>query len=205
MKGLLLKDFHMAARYLRFYFIFLLLFVVGSARSDNIFLLLLFPLVLLAAVPMSLYSYDEKNGWERYCGAMPYSRRQLVSAKYIFALLLFVLELLLFAAAQAAAVLWGTAEWETYWLRLSVVPLGLLSTCVLLPAVFRLGTERGRIAYYVSLGLLGVLLALLNYSDVRAVVALPGVWCFLASLTGVLLLFAVSWCAAVRSYQKREF
>lgn len=202
MRGLLQKDLHMMLRYQRFYFLILLIFVIGFSVSEDALALLLFPLMLLAVVPMNLLSQDEKSGWEHYCGTLPYSRRQLVGVKYLMLLLVFALELLLTAAAQAVAVARRTASWQDFWCNMSLIPLGLLSPCVLLPAIFRLGTERGRLAYYVALILAMALLMLVSRTE--AVIALSDVWRFLAALAAGVLLLILSWCLAVRFYQKRE-
>mgnify|MGYP003062745270 CR=1 FL=1 len=43
----------------------------------------------------------------------------------------------------------GDVDWNSYVTILSVLPaLGLISPCILLPTVFKLGVEKGRIVYF---------------------------------------------------------
>ena len=58
MKGLLLKDFYMAAKYCR-------------------------ACLLCGMIPVNLLAYDERSRWLEYSGTLPYTKAQIVSGKYL--------------------------------------------------------------------------------------------------------------------------
>ena len=68
------------------------IFAAGAVFSDNLFLLF-YPIMMAGVVPISLISYDEKSKWNVYAGVFPYSKEELVSVKYIIALLFLAFKL----------------------------------------------------------------------------------------------------------------
>ena len=85
-----------------------------------------------------------------------------------------------------------------------LLPVGLVGPAVLLPVIFRLGVEKGRIFYYVLVGLVAasaVIFSSGQLPEIPAVqVQLPG----LALVLGSLVLFALSWGLSIVLYQRRE-
>ncbi len=211
MKGLLLKDLYMAAKYCRVYPIIILVFAAASIFSDENVFFLFYPILMAGIIPVTLLSYDEKSRWEVYSGAFPYTRKQLVTAKYEIALLVLGCSVGLIAAVQAIHLgLSGSADWTGYALLLaSLLSLGLFAPCILLPVMFRFGVEKGRIVYYAvilvtcgALGALGVL-----DLDVDIVTFLSGAgagWIIPAMLMASVLLLLISWQLSIHFYQKRE-
>ena len=99
MKGLLRKDLYMTLAYFRIFLAMMALFlVVGYFAEDSMFLII-YPMIIGMMLPVSLLSYDERFHWNRTCDAMPCSRAQVVSSKYLLTLLsvllLFVLTMLI--------------------------------------------------------------------------------------------------------------
>ena len=81
-----------------------------------------------------------------------------------------------------------------------IVAVSLASPAVLLPFVFRFGAEKGRIAYYV---VIGVACAVSTFVAGRGSLAIAGV-------SGAILvaaaaaLYAVSWLLSIAAYNRRE-
>ena len=144
MKGLLLKDYYMTVKYCRMLILIVLIFAAVSAVSNSIFLIS-YPFIIAGVLPVSLYAYDEKSGWCSYADAMPYSRAQQVSAKYISALVFICLVMLICTVSKA---LTGDSFIEDFSLLVMLCGTGLLSAAVLLPFVLKFGSEKGRWAYY---------------------------------------------------------
>ena len=74
MKGLLLKDAYMAAKYCRAYLLIVAVFLIAAPFSgDNLFLMM-YPCILASMVPVNLLAYDAQSKWEQYAGTLPCSR-----------------------------------------------------------------------------------------------------------------------------------
>lgn len=199
MKGLLLKDYYMTVKYCRMLILMVLIFAAVSAVSNSIFLIS-YPFIIAGVLPVSLYAYDEKSGWCSYADAMPYSRAQQVSAKYISALVFICLVMLICTVGKA---LTGDSFIEDFSLLVMLCGTGLLSAAVLLPFVLKFGSEKGRWAYYAVIIIACVIAAAVFDTSSAVASELTGtaVACILA---GCVLLFGLSWLLSIKIYEKRE-
>lgn len=162
--GLLTKDWHLAKRYCWAYLpigaAFAAIMVLSDAASFAAY-----PLLLGALLPLSLQAYDESSGFLHYAAVMPVSRRALVGARYLTA----VLALLPGAALLGLAGLIGGAMGRPSPLDAAAVGLfsllSLLLSCVLLPLAFRFGSERARLLAALAFGVLCVLVLLFSRDD----------------------------------------
>ena len=202
MKGLLRKDLYMAAAYFRMFLLLVGVFlVVGFFAKEASTFIVIYPMIIGMMLPVSLLSYDERFRWNRSCDAMPCSRAQVVSAKYLLTL---ISVLLIFALTMLGQ-----------WLRLGpdgrldelaalaplLLGLGLVGPALLLPIIFRLGVEKGRLAYFVAVGVVvavgvGVGRELDPAAPVSVPLALP--------IAGSFLLFGLSWLLSIKLYETRE-
>ena len=202
MKALLYKDFLAAKKYLRMLFVMDLIFVAvsifGSSKAP---FLTIFPLVMCAPTVTSLLSYDERFRFDRGCEYMPVSRKTQVDEKYLLALGYVAVIFLLCALGVFRRLPAGA---ERTLLLTAMLAGGLLPASLLLPVMFRLGTEKGRVFYYV------VYIASLALTYGASGVGVsggqtqPDPGLFWGALAVLLALFALSWFLSVRFYQKRE-
>ena len=199
MKGLLLKDYYMTVKYCRMLILMVLIFAAVSAVSNSIFLIS-YQFIIAGVLPVSLYAYDEKSGWCSYADAMPYSRAQQVSAKYISALVFICLVMLICTVGKA---LTGDSFIEDFSLLVMLCGTGLLSAAVLLPFVLKFGSEKGRWAYYAVIIIACVIAAAVFDTGSAVALELTGTAaaCILA---GCVLLFGLSWLLSIKIYEKRE-
>ena len=199
MKGLLLKDYYMTVKYCRMLILMVLIFAAVSAVSNSIFLISS-PFIIAGVLPVSLYAYDEKSGWCSYADAMPYSRAQQVSAKYISALVFICLVMLICTVGKAIT---GDSFIEDFSLLVMLCGTGLLSAAVLLPFVLKFGSEKGRWAYYAVIIIACVIAAAVFDTGSAVALELTGTAaaCILA---GCVLLFGLSWLLSIKIYEKRE-
>lgn len=209
MKALIHKDLAALWKYCRTYFYLCGAFLAAAVFLPEYDFLTLYPCFFMGMLPTTLIAYDERDRWERFSLTLPITRRQLVSAKYLVGLILQGGVFSLTAAAVALqGVLRGTFFWEDYLMELVLLLcLGLAAPALMLPFVFKLGSERGRLGYVIGMGVsLGVCVftALtldrlgLGFSGSAAQIAL-------VILAAVVLLYPVSWFFSVRWYEKREF
>ena len=204
MIGLLRKDLYMTWAYCRSFVVILGVFLgVGLVNGENSFFVI-YPMIIGMMLPVSILSYDERFKWHIACDALPCSRAQAVSSKYILTLLLVGLIFALTMLIQGIRLNRAGDLAQLWELPGMLLPVGLVGPAVLLPVIFRLGVEKGRIFYYVLVGLVAASAVIFSSGQLpeipTAQVQLPG----LALVLGSLVLFALSWGLSVVLYQRRE-
>lgn len=209
MKGLLMKDFYLIQKYCRMYLLIAVIFVVGYTVGDNIFMLF-YPMVLGSIMPVTLISYDEKSKWQVYAEMFPYTRKEIVTAKYLITLFYLTVIILLSAVSQAVHMLRAAEGFSVssyLSVILSLLAVGLIVPGITLPAVFKLGTEKGRMAYYgmvvVACGAFGALGVMTDMNVAEIVLGLREWLVPVLSAAGIVV-FAGSWMLSVKFYQERE-
>lgn len=210
MKALMLKDAYLIWKNNKFVLGMCLLFSAIPLLNPDLaqrfnFFFFVYPCLLILNILLSLLSYDSKSRWEEYAMALPYSRVQLVTAKYLMGLLLAGGTLLLELTCQGLRMhLAGTFQWPVLLLMGSGLTLvALLPSSLCLPLLYFFGVEKGQLVYVWALVCLGAMLGV-------AVFALPEIP--VSQLTGLtlpgfalgILLFALSWYISVRIYRNRE-
>lgn len=207
MKGLLLKDFYVAVKHCRAYVLMALLFLaISFTDSENMFFVF-YPCMLCGMIPVTLLSYDERSHWLQYCGTLPYTKAQIVSAKFLIGLMTQLAVLVLTGVVQALRMIrdggFSLAEFAP--MMVLVLLMSVLATSISMPFMFRFGVEKGRVAYYVMVGAVcaggalgSVLLQEAAHTSVSMPVLLP-VLCLVS-----VGLYALSWYLSIVFYQKRE-
>ena len=207
MKGLLLKDIYMTAKYCRAYLLIAVVFSFISFVGNESMFLVFYPCMLCGMIPVNLLAYDERSRWLQYSESMPYTRAQIVSGKYLIGLFAQILMLLITGTLQAIRMLssgtFDAGEYATLMMLLLV--LSLLASSISLPFIFKLGVERGRIAYYIMVGIVcaGSVASsnlLINGTEKEIMIngALP-----IVCLIGIGI-YAFSWFLSIVLYRKRE-
>lgn len=202
--GLLLKDWYVARRRCWPLLPIAAVFAACTVYADSAWFAA-YPLLLGAMLPVTLQAYDDACGFPRYAAALPVSRRALVGARYVTALLapLPGAALLLLAGLIGAALGRPLPLSAGAIAALSLLPL--LFSALALPLAFRFGTERARLLTVVLLGALCVLVMLPGGHGIA--LSLPGGaagYGPLAALAAaVLALLALSYLAALKLYAPR--
>ena len=149
MKGLIIKDYYMLMKYFKSYIaiIMIMAFVMMFSTGTPVFIL--YPAVMANMLPVSLVNYDEMSHFDRYYQTMPLSKAKYVSAKYLISLIFQFLSLMIFTSAYAVSLLKSsqfnintlTAIVSCMLILVSILP------SILLPFVFKFGSEKGRMFY----------------------------------------------------------
>lgn len=207
MKGLLLKDFYMMKKYCRAYLLITVLLIAVSFFAEENLFMTFYPCLLCGMIPVNLLAYDERSHWMEFCGTLPYTRAQIVSGKYLIGLLTQVTLLLLIGIAQGIRMAMdGAFVLQDYAvLMLLMLCVSTIASSMTLPFTFKLGVEKGRIAYYVMIGIVCAAIATASivfkrqlHNEIR--VELP----LVAVAVICVALYALSWYLSVVFYQKRE-
>ena len=203
MKGLFLKDIYVAKKNLRTFLVMILAFSLGSlAAKDSGNFFLCYGLVLMPGITMSLISYDERYHWDSYAGAMPLSREQMVTEKYLLHLgmvLVWLPVLLLLQHFQSVPAFGGSP----LALLVAGLNLGLLLPGILLPIIFAVGTEKGRAGYYIVL-FGGMILATVSEELTSLTGYVPEAMAGIVLILLPAAVYVLSWRIAIRLYEKRS-
>ncbi|MDY5844961.1 MAG: ABC-2 transporter permease [Bariatricus sp.] len=206
MKGLLLKDYYMTRKYCRSFFFIIFIFIAVSVFADGNFFFTLYPIVFASMIPVTLLAYDERSKWNIYSETLPYSRAQIVSVKYLMALILISgVWIFSFAAMILKCTTTYTAfTKELIFSGLALHATGLLCVSILLPVIFKFGSEKGRLVYFVIIiGTCVIGATAMNLSNELNFSLPDKIPAFLFPLAA-LLIFALSWGLSIKIYQKKE-
>ena len=207
MKGLLLKDWYMMKKYCKSYIIIAAAFTALSLASKGNMFFVFYPCLLCGMIPVNLLGYDERSRWMQYSGTMPYTKAQLVSAKYLIGLLSQIAMLVVMGTAQGIkTIVSGNFAWNDFIvLMLMMLIMTTLTSSISLPFIFKLGVEKGRTAYYVMIGfvcgasvlassiLRGQLVSEIQPNLILALVAVAGIG-----------IYILSWYLSIVFFKKRE-
>lgn len=194
MKGLLRKDLYILTHQMR---IFLFMFLVMSVANTQ---LASFAVMYAAMMPYTTLAYDEQSRWHQLAPMLPCRPLDIVLSKYI-------LGWGLIAATTAFSLLVNALLGRLY---VEVDPITVLSSlalaCIcmasLLPVMFRLGVERGRMVYVLCIAVIFSLVGVLsnfNAFTLPVLRALPAV-----AAAAAVVISAISVPLSVKMYLRRS-
>lgn len=209
MKGLFYKEARCLWQYGKSYILLVVIFFglafLNKGDGGTNPLWLLYPVFFVGALPASLLSADEKDGWLVYCDTLPIGRRQLVAAKYVtsavLTMFIIALALLISALTGQPAVAGGTAVPLSILISL-LLAVGLGVPALMYPVMFKFGATKGRAVYIAVVMVAAAACAVLMASESvsGALTALP----ILAVNVIVLAVFVGSWALSVKWFRARE-
>lgn len=219
MTGLILKDFLVMKKTLRYYLLVMAVYSFMAFTGTLTYSIVSgFAVIMGCMAPMSTFAYDEQARWDKFAVSTPVGRKGVVKARYLFSLILLLVGGVLAVVISFVIVRFGKVEATVWWEPLAITAVvclvGLLLNCVILPILFKFGAEKSRV---VSLAIFGVtfggMAALawlvenrgLNLSGVgEAIAALPPAVLIAAPVVIVFALFYLSYLVSVGFYQKKE-
>lgn len=158
MKALLLKDGYVLCKQLKILLIALFIFCVMPGLSASAF-----SMIYVIMLPITTLSYDERSKWNQLSAMMPYTSRQIVVSKYLLGYIGAGAVALLSCISQ---VIFDRGRAEDLMLTVLMLPcVGAIILSALLPVMIRLGTEKGRMAYILTVGLMAGISAGLQPGD----------------------------------------
>lgn len=169
MTGLVLKDFYIMKSMGRSYLFMFGIFAVMSLMGlyDGISFISFLAVMMLVMMPINTFAYDEQAKWDRYAAATPAGRRGVVGGKYLFTVVLLAAGLLLCGGLQLGMFALGLGGEDSLGDMLlavvAAISIGAVLNAILLPLLFKFGTQKSRIFLILSVGVaVGGLVALLG-------------------------------------------
>lgn len=206
MKGLIYKDACILRTYFRAYSLTALIFSAMAVFCDSAFFLA-YIFIVATTVPLSVMTEDNNSGWNVYAATMPYSRAQLVAAKYVDGLMMLGF-MLIFAVISLVGIMLRAGSFSAgdFFNVLGLgVSAALFNIAALLPCAYKFGAEKGRVIFLFIIGIEFATLALLAYSGFvssdTSVSSIPAVVLLLAAA----VLYVLSWRISTAIYAKQEF
>lgn len=199
MLACLKKDYYTILGYCRYLLFVIVLFTLLPYLSGDTKMgfYAIYPRLFAGMIPLTVYTYDEREHWCSTCATLPISRRTYVLSKY-------VLGLILTAVIVALALVLNLIFTAVNGVSVSVSPglsvaMSLAAPALTMPFVFLFGAEKGRIIYLIGVGAASAL-------SVMAMNEVPSlsVGSDVSLLLGAMVLYAVSAVLSVAFYGKRE-
>lgn len=203
MKGLLLKDWYIVKKDCRSYIFIGAAFVMLSLASNNNMFFVFYPCLLCGMIPITLLGYDERSRWIQYSGTLPYTKTQIVSAKYLVGLLAqaALLTVTMLLQGIKMTVVGNFVFGELAVMILLMLIVSTVTSSIALPFIFKLGVEKGRTAYYVMIGFVCVASGLA--SGLMRMELQPNLVLTILAFTGIGI-YVFSWYMSIVFYKKRE-
>lgn len=157
MTGLVKKDLYLSLSMLKSYVLVAVVFALLTLTGIyDISFFVTYLSVMCIMIPVNLFAYDEQARWDKYAAALPSGRAGVVKARYLFTILICLGSLLFALLLQLIVALFTGARGQA---RTDLLLSGLLPTAygcfmnaVLLPLLFKFGSQKGRIYLLLALG-----------------------------------------------------
>lgn len=212
MKGLLAKEFYMVLKTNTLLWYIAIIIIYAITMSIPAEAILMISLILVITMPITSISYDELSRWQQYSLTLPYSRKQIVSSKYIFTILIELIFAVIGAILIGADMIRHN-EFQTDQLLcfISMMCLvGAIYPTFALPFNFLFGTSKARFILVAFMVLtLGAVFALVpKLKEISSLDALFDDNAFLLSgvfLAATAVMLFVSWLFSLKIYERKEF
>ena len=157
MTGLIKKDFYLSVSMFKSYVLVAAVFALLTlAGVYEISFFITYMSVMCIMIPVNLFAYDEQARWDKYAAALPSGRAGVVKARYLFTVLICLGSLLFALLLQLIVALVSGAQGQE---RVDLLLSGLFPTAygcimnaILLPLLFKFGSQKGRIYLILALG-----------------------------------------------------
>ena len=201
MLGTIIKDLKNIFGQFIYYFVLMVVFMAVSVITKNIYYYRGAIVFFCVAVPLSALAYDEKDNWDKFALASGVTRNQLAVSRYLLGLVIF-----LPMWAISFILVWAGGMWdiENLSVLLSYGGIALLTLDAVLPVIFKIGVEKGRIIYIFTILIVLALGALLGFL-VETIGGASVLYSSVAVLALGVVGFFLSLKIACNIYKKKDF
>lgn len=157
MMGLIKKDVYLSLSMLKSYVVVAAVFALLTMTGIyDISFFVTYLSVMCIMIPVNLFAYDEQARWDKYAAALPAGRAGMVKARYLFTILIcfgtLVFALLLQLIVALFTGVQGQERTDLLLSGLLPTAYGIFMNAVLLPLLFKFGSQKGRIYLLLALG-----------------------------------------------------
>lgn len=194
MRALMLKDIYVLLRQLKLFVIVMVIFALAFQENAVSFIIF-----YAAMLTVSSMTYDEQSKWPQLAMMLPYSIRDIVLSKYL-------LGWLMIGGMTLLSMLQIFIDIEYVWVSLVVACVAMSFMAVILPLVFWLGTEKGRMLMIAMMAAVFGVVSAIGYISIVYGLNLPTdnyIVLLIACLFGVVLLNAGSVMLSIKLYKRR--
>ena len=208
MTGLVYKDLMVMKKTLALYMVIFAVYGYMSIGYDQGGLLFAMVLILSSVVPVSTIAYDERSKWDRIANTTPLSRKEIVTAKYLLAILL---------TAGSVAVCFVIYLFdkripltENLMMCYILMLMGMFYQALLLPVNIKFGAEKGR---NIMMAIMFVPVLIIIMIGKTGIVDIAAIEMFLTNnenllpyifTSAVLMVYAASIVLSVKIYENKD-
>ncbi len=201
MTGLILKDLLNLKQQMKSLLIVLAVWLFISVMNGNGYFFGGFFVMYVVMIPMTTMSMDERSKWERYALTMPVTRTELVLSRYVLSLLTALVGLVL-----TFIVCWVMSKnpVESLNASLALLCVGVIFASLVLPIIFKMGVDKGRIIMMIVFLVPFLLAFLLPKAGIQPNEAVLAKAIGLVPIAALVLLI-LSVYVSISIYKKKEF
>ncbi|HIZ44670.1 MAG TPA: ABC-2 transporter permease [Firmicutes bacterium] len=212
MRGLLRNDFMTMRKVILLYvailaFYYILMLVQRGTGGNGVEGMQFIVVLFSAMIVIYSFSYGEKSGWLGYVNVLPVTRTQVVVSKYLMTVICMCAAAAGGMAIQAAVNLTAGKDPLDGLFYMGIALMGAAAfMSVVIPLLFWLGSERGRVAVILVFMIPFAVLLLMEKQGIRISVSggtLERLMPVLAA--GTMVLLAVSCLVSLSIYKHKEF
>ena len=208
MTGLVYKDLMVMKKTLALYMVIFAVYGYMSIAYDQGGLLFAMVLILSSMVPVSTIAYDERSKWDRIANTTPLSSKEIVTAKYLLAILL---------DAGSVAVCFVIYLFdkripltENLMMCYILMLMGMFYQALLLPVNIKFGAEKGR---NIMMAIMFVPVLIIIMIGKTGIVDIAAIEMFLTNnenllpyifTSAVLVVYAASIALSVKIYENKD-
>lgn len=150
MKGLLIKDFYVLFRQVKIITVLVIVLSIMPGFSATAM-----AQVYVAMLPITALAYDERAKWGNLAAMMPYTLNEITFSKYLIGYIAMaaVFGLSIVSQFVIGLITHSPVGTEQIAAMLITCCVAAILMAVNLPIMFRLGVEKGRIFFYVLIGI----------------------------------------------------
>ncbi len=216
MKGLLIKDLHIVWKQTKVMLLVILGYTcIGSISDGNTFWAS-FSVIFMSMIPITVMGMDERSKWEKYAVMLPYSKKEMVLSKYILGIGGSAVVIILYSILKIIAMTVKGISFQPMVFVGEMLPI-MLAPCfflgINLPIMFKMGTEKGRMWFILSMVVLmigaSLIMSYLNEAPIDSIVgninniSITGTIGVIVTAISIIFLIA-SMILSIRLYEKKE-
>lgn len=155
MKGLVIKDIRVLKNSVKSIMVIVIVFALIGIFSDQMFMTC-FSSVYASVLPMTCMAYDERSHFNRFAKVLLVQTKDIVLSKYATGLIIAAI-----AAVISFAISFAAGERDFISVIAVSILMPIMYQSVMMPIMFKFGTEKSRLIIMASFAAPGIIIMLL--------------------------------------------